>query len=293
LKIACFGDLHASLAPGELAAVEGEGYDLLVFVGDLPRWHHRDLLSVARRLASLGPRAVVLPGNHDGPSPLGVLLEALGGPWRWGATARLSRRLARLGEALAPAQLGGYRRFEAGDGVVATGRPLAMDGRRLSFGPWLKDRFGVVDWVSAQERLYRLAPTKPAPWVLVAHNGPAGLGRAGPFAARGRDLGDPDLSAALARWQGEGRAPLAVVAGHVHHAGPGPRLAWLGPTPIFNLAIAPRVRGGQGAHLALEVLRGGPRPALRASWVWAGVGPSRRSLVDLDDAIGLEGRLGG
>ncbi|MBX2801557.1 MAG: metallophosphoesterase family protein [Myxococcales bacterium] len=222
MRIAVVGDVHAQFDEADVEALEGCGYDLILFVGDIADWMHRTTLVTARRMAQLRTPALCLPGNHDGTTPWGVLAEALGiGTHRPGAGRRAARRLTELRRALHPIPLVGYSAhpFPAHDLTVIAGRPLAMDGRRLCFRQALQHTWDVDSMESSVRTLTTLVDSNPGRLLLLAHNGPAGLGsgKQAPFSVGGRDIGDPDLAAVIDHAMQQQRRVVAVVAGHVHH----------------------------------------------------------------------------
>jgi uncharacterized protein (TIGR04168 family) len=240
VRIAVIGDVHERWEATDCEILDGMGYDLVVFVGDLADRLHRRTLEVARRIAPLRTPALLIPGNHDATSPLGVLFEGLHRATRRpGQARRAERRYEALKQALGPVQLAGYSTHpfpEHGLTVIA-GRPHAMDGRRLSFLPTLERRHNVRSLEGSVARYRSLVDSSEGALLFVAHNGPRGLGtdKGAPFAMRrsldgaalsgalprspsgGLDLGDPDLADAVAWAKAQGRTVLAVVAGHMHH----------------------------------------------------------------------------
>jgi uncharacterized protein (TIGR04168 family) len=223
VRIAVLGDLHARFDAEDVENLDAAGLDLVCFVGDLGGPLHRDTLAVARQISRLHTRALLVPGNHDATSPLGVLAEATGiGRFRPGAGARSLARIDALRAALGPVTLAGYSLHPFPDhGVtVVAARPHAMEPRWLTFPQALEARFGVTTLAESADRLRALVDRAPGDLVFLAHNGPAGLGSGprDPFTFYGRrDLGDPDLAAAIAYARAAGRRVLAVVAGHLHH----------------------------------------------------------------------------
>lgn len=269
MRIAAVGDIHEHWDARDCAGIDALGYDLVLFVGDLADRLHRRTLDVARRIAPLRTPALLLPGNHDATTPLGVLAEAVGrGLGRPGTAARHQRRRAALVEALHPVPVVGYsvHPFPAHALTVIAARPHAMDGLRVTFSRAL----GVPTLAASAERLGALVDATTGPLLFLAHNGPAGLGAEpdAPFSLRrgARDVGDPDLALAIARAQARGQPVVAVVAGHLHHRGHDRR--WnvaRGGVVYVNAARVPRVFDGADGpvrhHVAIEVLDGRARAA--------------------------------
>ncbi len=213
-RLAVFGDLHGAFGRDDALALDARGYDGALFVGDLGSARPGSLRAVARAIAGLRTPAVVLPGNHDGPSALGVLREAVLGGWHPpGSGLRTVARTERIARWLHPVPLGGYSLHPLPGVTVVAARPWAMDGRRASFAAALARRHGVHDLASSARRLQALVGPTTGPVVILAHNGPAGLGvrPCDPWSLHGRDAGDTDLTVVLGH-----PAVKAVVAGHLH-----------------------------------------------------------------------------
>jgi uncharacterized protein (TIGR04168 family) len=248
-RLAVFGDVHGAFGPDEARAVDQRGYDGVLFVGDLGGALPGSLRRVARAIATLRTPTVVLPGNHDGPSPLGILREAVLGGWHPpGAASRLLRRTARIERWLGPVPMAGYSLHPMGDVTVLAARPWAMDGRRASFAKALARRHQVGTLAESTDRLCQLLDQVSGPVVLLAHNGPAGLGLRDedPWSHRGRDIGDTDLTAALRHGGGRVRA---VVAGHMHLGSTRDAIRSLDGALCVNAAEVPR----RGRHIVLSV----------------------------------------
>jgi uncharacterized protein (TIGR04168 family) len=244
-------------------ALDALAYDLVLFVGDLPTMLHRDALDVARRIATLRTRALLIPGNHDGTSPFGVLAEAVRrATARPGLAARVEARLDALQEALGPVAIAGYSVHPFPELTVIAARPHAMDGHRLSFAPAVEALHGVSSLAGSMRRLRELVGATSGDLLFVAHNGPLGLGSdpRAPFALRrGTDLGDPDLADAVAWARRDGHRVRAVVAGHLHHTG-GDSRRWQverDDTLYVNAARVPRIFERDGVvvrhHVALTI----------------------------------------
>jgi uncharacterized protein (TIGR04168 family) len=267
VRIAVVGDVHRCWTPSDSLALDALAYDLVLFVGDLPDRLHRGLITTARAIATLKTPAVMIPGNHDGPDPVAVALETL---HRTPRTRLGPGRLDRLQQALGPVALGGYRihRFPDHDVSVIVGRPFAMDGRRCSFAPLLDRRHGVASMATSIRRLQELVEIADGRLVFLAHNGPLGLGpgTADPWSLQGRDLGDPDLAAAVHHARRLGRDVAAVCAGHQHHDGRNRRWSVRRDGVLYvNAARVPRRTRRGGHHIALDLGQG--PPTAEALWV--------------------------
>jgi uncharacterized protein (TIGR04168 family) len=270
VRVALLGDLHEHWTARDVEIIDGAGYDLALFVGDLADPLHRRTLEVAGRIARLRTPALLLPGNHDGTTPGGVLAEAFKvGTERPGSGARGVARIEALEAALRPVALAGYslHPFPAHGITIVAARPHAMDGARLCFAPLIRARFGISSLEESAIRLRSLVDEAEGDLVFLAHNGPTGLGTdaAAPFAVLGRDLGDPDLAEAVRHAKVNGRSVLAVLAGHVHHRGGRRWLLDLDGTVYVNAARVPRVFVQDGVEVRqhLELVLAGGRAAVR------------------------------
>ncbi len=222
MRIAVVGDIHAEWTNEDNEALDALGYDLVLFVGDLADALHVRTRATAASIAGLRTPALLIAGNHDATTPLGVLLEALGtGLRRPGLARRGLHRLDALQASLGPVPLVGYsvHPYPEHDLTVIAARPHAMDGRRVTFGPLIEARYGITNLGASIRRLHDLVDATSGPLLFLAHNGPRGLGSGprDPWAVAGRDLGDPDLASAAYYARRHGREVRAVIAGHVHH----------------------------------------------------------------------------
>lgn len=256
MRIAVIGDIHECWDAIDCEIIDDLGYDLVLFVGDLADRLHLRTLEVARRISKIRTPALLIPGNHDATTPLGVLAEGLHrGTSRPGAGQRAQRRWLALQDALAPVRIAEYSAHphpEFGVTLIAA-RPHAMDGRRLSFRQALAARHDIRSMAGSISRLRELVDTAQGALVFLAHNGPIGLGsdREAPFALRsGVDIGDPDLGDAIAWAKRNDRQVLAVIAGHLHHCGTDRR--WCtseGGILYVNAARVPRIFERDGARV--------------------------------------------
>ncbi|HJK99699.1 MAG TPA: metallophosphoesterase [Polyangiaceae bacterium LLY-WYZ-14_1] len=254
---AVIGDVHHHFDDTDVAQLDGAGYDAVLFTGDLSDWDWRKGLAVARRIAALRTPAFVVPGNHDAVLPLQLVSEVLG----WHSLRRTlgagqPRRLDALARALDPARLVAYETCplpaRQGPIVLLAARPHAMGGDQIAFPRHLRRAHRVASLGESAHRLRGLidALDPSVPLIVLAHNGPRGLGaeRTAPFGCDFRpgegDWGDPDLAEAVAHAVAAGRRVLAVVAGHMHHRlrGGGSRRTRgeLAGVPCINAAAVPR-----------------------------------------------------
>ncbi len=231
MKLAIIGDIHAMWRVQDTTYFNASDLDGVLCVGDLPGRNHKRLPEVGAALSKLQLPTLVLPGNHDGPGPLDVLAEGLLGRSPAFRARTILARLDELESQLRPATLTGYKRHtwttahESVDIIAA--RPLAMDGRHLTFRHALQKRYGVFTLQDSVDLLCSLVDASQSPVVFLAHNGPAGFGSSAtsPWGLPlfGRDNGDTDLERAITHAQQLGRPVLAVVAGHMHYNDARPR----------------------------------------------------------------------
>jgi uncharacterized protein (TIGR04168 family) len=293
-RLAVVGDVHLAFDATDVHLLDAAGYDAILFVGDLAGYRQAGGLAVARTIASLRTPTYVIPGNHDAVTPAQLAAEVLEStiaidtlervPFGQGQEARVAALASALrGPRGEGAVLGGYSRHRIEAPGIAPidlviGRPHSFGGARLSFLPYLSRAFGVRSLAESASRLGALLGECTAERVVVlAHNGPAGLGasRADVFGCDFRreegDHGDPDLADALVRARARGVPVAAVVAGHMHHTlrGGGTR-RWLGSsegTLVVNAARVPRVRRDARRHHVCLTLEGA---RAEATEVWLG-----------------------
>lgn len=266
MQIGVIGDIHGAWEARDTAFFNAVGYDRLLFVGDLARM--TGSLPVARQLAELTTPAWLIPGNHDGVTLAQLLAELKSRP----LAARLlaigmKRRVNQMVRALGPVVTGGYSRHElTRDLGLVIARPHAMGADRLYFGHYLKTRFGVRDLATSRDYLCRLIDQSPRDLIVLAHNGPAGLGQTPDspfgcdFAPIQGDFGDPDLAEAIAYARDTGHRVRAVIAGHMHHRSEHTG-QWRQPscrlddTLFINAARVPRIEqaGARRHHIRLTV----------------------------------------
>ena len=276
IQIALIGDIHRQFNQHDIAQFNQSAYDLLLFVGDLANYRHRKGLAVARQMARLQKPALIIPGNHDTITALQLLAEIKQWPRlrRWLAWGQ-PRRLRQWRQALGQVQVGGYSvhpvpRCE--DTAVIVGRPFAMGGSVLHCQPQLQRQFGIATMAESAARLCQLVGQTPQQrLILLAHNGPSGLGSSresiwgNDFHPAEGDFGDSDLQEAIAFARQQGKTVLAVVAGHMHHPlKKGVQRTWhLEKEGIHyvNAARVPRIFAGNGRihhhHIRLTLTNDG------------------------------------
>jgi uncharacterized protein (TIGR04168 family) len=308
--LAVVGDIHDQWDAGDagaLAALAAAGLaDVVVFLGDFGE----EKLDFVRALAALeapARRAAIL-GNHDAWYSLTergraratrVASQSASMAARAAAALALSPRhggvKAQL-DALGETHLGlrSVHFPELGLGLVGA-RPFTRGGRRWDdLAAFYKEVLDIGGFEDAARAIAAAAAALPpgAPAVVIAHNGPAGLGgrRSSPcgvdWQPQEGDHGDPDLERALEAMAAAGRPARLCLFGHMHHElrGGGRRdMAAVDAetgTIFLNAAVVPRWRmfatgGGlrrRGSHFLLVEMRGGEAVAARNVFVASGAG---------------------
>jgi uncharacterized protein (TIGR04168 family) len=253
LSIALIGDLHGHWSEADVAYFNASNYELLLFTGDLGSGTRKNGVDIARSVARLNKRALVVAGNNDAPHRLEIAAE-----FRLQGGLTELMRLA-PGHVLADRSEGnvvlcGYSVHEVvlGDRAfsVVVGRPYAMGGNQLSFPEALQESYGIASIAESSERLCALVEQATTEDVIfLAHNGAYGLGDEATaiwgcdFRPEAGDWGDEDLRCAVQHAKRIGKRVLAVIAGHMHRSGKLPRIATLQHDGVLfvNPAFVPRV----------------------------------------------------
>jgi uncharacterized protein (TIGR04168 family) len=228
VRVGVVGDMHGAFDPIDAELLDAQGYERILFVGDLGPGKLEGDRRVARAIARLRTPVLVMPGNNDCAHAPALRAE-LG--HQSGLAALLQRSGATfaspLNEASADVTWCGYGahpiRVGGGAVTILSGRPYAMGGGELSFAEALHERHGVASMEASSARLLALVNgVETEAVVFLAHNGPTGLGAerdalwGNDFAPEPDDHGDPDLRAAIDHAQARGLRVLGVVAGHMH-----------------------------------------------------------------------------
>jgi uncharacterized protein (TIGR04168 family) len=271
MRFGVVGDVHLAFGPADVAFLDAQGYDAVLFVGDLGGYAERGALRVARYVRTLKTRTLVIPGNHDMAGAAQVVAEAFSAqPACDLLGAGLRDRVEQLRTALLPAELVGYSLHAIGEVAIIAARPHSSGGPSLGCKRYLTEAFGVASLDASAERLASLIDdAKHDRIVVLAHNGPSGLGDrrdaiwGADFRPSEGDFGDPDLERAIAHARAKGKKVLAVIAGHMHHAlrvrG---RRRWIEErdgTLYVNAARVPRVfrlEGRERRHLVEVTIDG-------------------------------------
>lgn len=274
MKLAVIGDIHGFWDARDTAYFNASDYRGLLFVGDIPRWTRGQ--AVVRELARLTKPAWLIPGNHDAVTLPQLLAELKGWPLLPTLTAiGMGGRARRLARRLRPVRMVGYHVETLGaDLGLLSARPHAMGPDKFYFRAYLRRRFGIADYDDSARLLKQLVDSAPRDLLVLAHNGPRGLGGevdapwGCDFAPKPEygDFGDPDLRAAIDYARAGGRRVVALVAGHMHHRGKHSgqlrrSWAWDGDTLCINAAAVARIRAGGSRrhHVALDIDNGSVR----------------------------------
>jgi len=275
-RIGIVGDLHGHWDDWDARYFGRTDYDLLLFTGDLGSGTRNDGVRIARSMGRLGKPALVMPGNNDVAFVSEIAAE-LGHQRGLSALVRstpsapisglsaASGQVRMCGYSLHPMTLGGVELS------LLAARPHALGGGELSFPERLRERYGVNSMDESARRLCGLVDQCPTEaLIILAHNGPAGLGDAPTdlwgcdFKPEHEDYGDPDVAAAIAHAKAKGKRVLAVVAGHMHRKSrPDERVTQqvVDGTLYLNPARVPRIfstrEGTERHHVLLEVSASG------------------------------------
>ncbi|MFK7741752.1 MAG: TIGR04168 family protein [Planctomycetota bacterium] len=257
-NLTAVGDVHRCWRQGDAAYLERRQPDLTMFVGDLGD----EDVDMVRRVSDLSIEKAVILGNHDA--------------WKSfsqkEATEDLSDSLAILGEDHIAYDV---REVPSAGVSVIGARPFSWGGQSLR-SPELYDDLYCVRTMrqSAAAIVDAARSAKHRDLVILAHNGPTGLGSASDdiygkdFGKPGGDWGDYDLALALQRIAGLGLRVRAVIAGHMHHlllhprGGLRKRFIRRDGTMFINCAVVPRVQkdkatGSERSHFVRTSWRAG------------------------------------
>ena len=239
------GDIHRFWRPEDGAYLENGNQDLTMFVGDLGD----EDLDMVRAVATLDIPKVVILGNHDA--------------FKSFIDKRPTRALRESMELIGDDHMGyGVREFpEAGVSIVGA-RPFSWGGQSLRSPEVYSEFYGVRTAEDSARKIVEGARrAQHRDLLILAHNGPKGLGRAPSdiygkdFGKPGGDWGDRDLEIALQRIRELKLRVRCVIAGHMHNRLAFPkgkqrtRFLKKGDTLYVNPAIVPRVRKVDGVEV--------------------------------------------
>ena len=205
-EILVFGDLHGHFDDGDLAFVEERKPALVLILGDLGD----EDLDIATRIREIQSPFRILLGNHDA--------------WFSFRHDRVSEKLARLLEIVGEENLA-YKLEEwpqFGLSILG-GRPFSWGGPSLRSPAVYEELYGVESLEESTAALVDAASGAQSPLLVLAHNGPKGLGSepddiyGKDFGKPGGDWGDRDLQVAIKTLKEQGQEIPLVVAGHMHH----------------------------------------------------------------------------
>jgi len=269
--VAVIGDVHSAWTWHDVAYFNRSEYELVLVAGDLGGSRARDGLSIARSMAALAQRTLVMPGNNDVDEYGRIAAELtyrrgrvdlLGDADRVSEPPGGTSGVRTCGYSLHPVRIGSL------DVTIVAGRPFSRGGPEVSFPDALELSFGVRSIEQSRARLVALVDAAATEHLIfIAHNGPFGLGGAmsdpwgRDFHDDAGDWGDHDLRDAVAHASASGRHTLAVVAGHMHWTlrSGGQRQWQVRKDGILyvNAARVPRIFEATGAsmhhHIALHL----------------------------------------
>lgn len=229
VKLVVIGDVHDQWGDEDEIALEYLQPDVVIFVGDIGN----ENVELIRRIAALSLRKVVVLGNHDAWYSLTSRgrQRAIKAALQSSSLKNFSDNTERIVEMLDC--LGddhiGYSVSSARDlGIVlAGGRPFSKGGMHWSaVEEFYRTYYDIHSLDDSTTRIldgFLDEATSDLCLVVVAHNGPAGLGgnQEDPcgidFMEPADDFGDPDLDDALDIASSCGRIASLVLFGHMHH----------------------------------------------------------------------------
>ncbi|KAF5788186.1 putative protein phosphatase DevT [Helianthus annuus] len=242
VRIVVVGDVHDDWdLPEDSKALELLQPDLVLFTGDFGN----ENVELVKSIAALKMAKAAILGNHDA--------------WNTQNFSEKRKDAVQLQLESFGEEHVGYKRldFHPLKLSVVGGRPFSCGGERLFRKQLLAKRYGVNNMNESAKRISdaALGTPKNHSIILLAHNGPTGLGSnlndicGRDWVREGGDHGDPDLALAIAQLKGNTKhsVPL-VVFGHMHKElafGNGPRkMIVVGDdnTIYLNGAIVPRVK---------------------------------------------------
>jgi uncharacterized protein (TIGR04168 family) len=255
-RIAIVGDMHMQFDEHDVAFFNGSEYDCILFVGDLASTVPDGMFRLLPFLNSLAKPAYLIPGNHDTTGARALIGEVTRNQFliNFGAGSQPGR-FEKLQAGLTGPVLCGYSRHTLNPALdMVAARPFSMGSTNatVNFRPFLEKEYGVGSLGESVQKLKTLIDAANFPYLILAHQGPFGLGRlatdmwGADFLPQETDFGDADLADALAYAQQIKKPPLAVIAGHMHYPtkrGKKPRQWWARKDNILyiNAARWPRI----------------------------------------------------
>lgn len=275
LQIAIVGDIHMLFDVADIEYFNASDYDAMLFVGDLASKNPDSMFRLLPTINRLTKPAWLIPGNHDTTGVRQIIGEITHNEFlmRFGASSQ-PKRMARLKQELTGATLCGYSQHTLPGGLtLVTGRPFSMGSTigTVNFRAYLQSEYGVGTLAESAQRMKSLIDGITPPYIFMAHHGPRGLGAkatdmfGADFLPQETDFGDADLEEAIEYARSIGKAPVAVVAGHMHYPtkhGRKPKQWCLQKNGIFyvNAARWPRIFRHEGQtwrhHVRLTIQDG-------------------------------------
>jgi len=319
LKLAVIGDVHDHWDDDSATALSSLNADIAIFVGDFGN----ENVEIVKKIASYpGKNKIFMLGNHEAWYSLtargrqralkiamqssslnanNLVSNTISGPI--GTSHALEEMFKTLGKDHI-----GYSStiFDQFGIAVVGGRPFSKGGKRWSdIAAFYKHHYGVESMEESAHRIVDVALSQPVelPLILVAHNGPTGLGnkRYSPCGVDWQepeeDFGDPDLGEAIEVLATQKRSPTLVLFGHMHHNlrhGGKRDMAAVDPvtgTVYLNSAVVPRIRKFDTAHngtvkghhfLTVEMNQG---VVSAAKHIWAGVENNNKVSVLAEEEV--------
>lgn len=266
-RILFVGDVHGHWTDADSRILESGDQDLVVFVGDLGD----EDVAIVRTVSEIDCELMVLLGNHDA--------------WQSFSARAVTPALREMIDLLGEDHIAFTRRELPAAGLTLIGaRPFSWGGRDMRSPEVYHDLFGVTSHEESAQRIVELAAAaEHDDLLIVAHNGPRGLGDSPgdiwgkDFGRPGGDWGDRDLRLALDEIAGSQHRVRAVVAGHMHDRLLYPRgakrrrFAQQDGMDFVNPAVVPRVREdarwGSLHHFVRTEWRDGALLHLEEVWV--------------------------
>jgi uncharacterized protein (TIGR04168 family) len=309
LKLAVIGDVHDHWDDDSATALSSLDADIAIFVGDFGN----ENVEIVKKVASYpDANKIFMLGNHEAwycltsrgrQRALKVALQSsslyannlasksMSGP------VGTSPALEEMFRVLGKDHIGFSSTIFDQFGVAFVGgRPFSKGGKRWSdIAAFYKHHYGIETMEECAHRIVDIALSQPLelPLVLIAHNGPTGLGnkRYSPCGVDWQepeeDFGDPDLGEAIEVLTTQNRAPSLVLFGHMHHNlknGGKRNMVFVNDvtgTVHLNAAVVPRIRKFtrtmdnsttneiKGHHFLMVEMEQGVVSA--AKHIWAGV----------------------
>ncbi|EFJ21153.1 hypothetical protein SELMODRAFT_417558 [Selaginella moellendorffii] len=299
VRIAVVGDVHGDWdATADRRALQHLNPDIVLFTGDFGD----EDVQIVREVAKLDMSKAVILGNHDCcRSALGGNIDLLYEKLTTSYLERLvgylvsffkrpskpavEQQIQMLGDSFVGFKRVDYRHLKLS---VVGARPFAMGGDGVYGKTLLSPLFGISDLKGSAEKIKELILDAPKDHsvVILAHNGPTGLGSEShdicgkDFSGRGGDNGDPDLAEAIKLCEEECEIPL-VVFGHMHRNEGRKMVAALNRKVFVNGAVVPR-REGLNRQFTMVELRDHEVKRVTETWVKVAAGDVCIATMELE-----------